>query len=211
MTANARGLITAISAATCAPAWSALRRQPNDRFGFGIADALTEQTIVFKAKPAARGSSRPEYFAAADVGDANYTITATDRGVNLTTTLTAVPHAHAASRGNAVNRASRSSFLMALVRLTDRATISVARCRLRHHQWRVTSVSLSTQYAVAMFISMAHRSGPIVARSGGGGGSGTVANVSTGTEAAGRLSRQAERFRLIRRPHRLLPRHQTRS
>lgn len=186
VTANAKGLITAISAATCAPAWSSIASKPTTVSGFGITDALTTANNLSDVsnKATARGSSGLNIFAAANVGDANYTITATDRGVNLTTTLTAV-RTLTLPAANAVNKGEPIIVSDGAGAINGSNTISVARAGSDTING-VTSVSLSTQYAVAMFISDGSSKWTyLVAGSGGGGGSGTVTNVSTGTGLTG--------------------------
>lgn len=186
VTANAKGLVTALSAATCAPAWSSIASKPTTISGFGITDALTTANNLSDVsnKATARGSSGLNIFAAANVGDANYTITATDRGVNLTTTLTAV-RTLTLPAANAVNKGEPIIVSDGAGAINGSNTISVARAGSDTING-VTSVSLSTQYAVAMFISDGSSKWTyLVAGSGGGGGSGTVTNVSTGTGLTG--------------------------
>ena len=178
VTANAKGLITAISAATCAPAWSSIASKPTTVSGFGITDALTAANNLsdVSSKPTARGSSGLNIFAAANVGDANYTITATDRGVNLTTTLTAV-RTLTLPAANAVNKGEPIIISDGAGASNGANTITVARAGSDTING-VSSVSLSTQYGVAMFISDGTSKWTyLVAGSGGGGGSGTVTSV----------------------------------
>lgn len=178
VTANAKGLITAISAATCAPAWSSIASKPTTVSGFGITDALTAANNLsdVSSKPTARGSSGLNIFAAANVGDANYTITATDRGVNLTTTLTAV-RTLTLPAANAVNKGEPIIISDGAGAINGANTITVARAGSDTING-VSSVSLSTQYGVAMFISDGTSKWTyLVAGSGGGGGSGTVTSV----------------------------------
>ena len=182
VTANAKGLITAISAATCAPAWSSIASKPTTVSGFGITDALTTANNLSDVsnKATARGSSGLNIFAAANVGDANYTITATDRGVNLTTTLTAV-RTLTLPAANAVNKGEPIIVSDGAGAINGSNTISVARAGSDTING-VTSVSLSTQYAVAMFISDGSSKWTylVAGAGGGGGGSGTVTSIATG-------------------------------
>lgn len=240
-TVNAKGLVTAISAATCAPAWSSIASKPTTVSGFGITDALvttnnlsdlsnsatartniglgnvdntsdatknaasatlTNKTISGSSNtltvlagtqlsgqapvanggtgqstaPAARGSSGLNIFGGVDVGDADHTILATDRGINLTTTLTAV-RTLTLPAANAINKGEPILISDAAGAINGSNTITVARAGSDTING-ISSVSISAQYGVYLFFSDGSSKWTyLAAGTGGGGGSGTVTSV----------------------------------
>lgn len=240
-TVNAKGLVTAISATTCAPAWSSIASKPTTVSGFGITDALvttnnlsdlsnsatartniglgnvdntsdatknsasatlTNKTISGSSNtltvlagtqlsgqvpvanggtgqstaPAARGSSGLNIFGGVDVGDADHTILATDRGINLTTTLTAV-RTLTLPAANAVNKGEPILISDAAGAINGSNTITVARAGSDTING-ISSVSISAQYGVYLFFSDGSSKWTyLAAGTGGGGGSGTVTSV----------------------------------
>ena len=241
LTVNAKGLVTAISATTCAPAWSSIASKPTTVSGFGITDALvttnnlsdlsnsatartniglgnvdntsdaiknsasatlTNKTISGSSNtltvlagtqlsgqvpvanggtgqstaPAARGSSGLNIFGGVDVGDADHTILATDRGINLTTTLTAV-RTLTLPAANAVNKGEPILISDAAGAINGSNTITVARAGSDTING-ISSVSISAQYGVYLFFSDGSSKWTyLAAGTGGGGGSGTVTSV----------------------------------
>jgi hypothetical protein len=178
LTVNAKGLITAASATTCAPAWASITGTPTTLAGYGITNALvtTSNLSDVSSKPTARGSSGLNIFGGVDVGDTNYTIVATDRGVNLTTTLTAV-RTLTLPAASAVNKGEPILISDAAGAINGSNTITVARAGSDTING-VSSVSITAQYAVYLFYSDGVSKWTyLAAGAGGGGGSGTVTSV----------------------------------
>jgi len=178
LTVNAKGLITAASATTCAPAWASITGTPTTLSGYGITNALvtTNNLSDVSSKPTARGSSGLNIFGGVDVGDANYTIIATDRGINLTTTLTAV-RTLTLPAASAVNKGEPILISDAAGAINGSNTITVARAGSDVING-VSSVSITAQYAVYLFYSDGVSKWTyLAAGAGGGGGSGTVTSV----------------------------------
>lgn len=137
-----------------------------------VANGGTGQTTA----AAARSSAGLNIFGGVDVGDADHTILATNRGVNLTTTLTAV-RTLTLPAANAVNKGEPILISDAAGAINGSNTITVARAGSDTING-ISSVSISAQYAVYLFYSDGVSKWTyLAAGTGGGGGSGTVTSV----------------------------------